>query len=64
MLGKEKEVPTVDLCVCGLFNDAVGSSDYISSNGAIIKEGWIGKDRKENGHSLIQCTIPSFTWTD
>jgi hypothetical protein len=45
--GKEKEEPTVDLCVCGLFNDAVGSSDYISSNGTIIKEGWIGKDREK-----------------
>jgi hypothetical protein len=26
------------LCVCGLFNDAVSSSDYIGSNDRVINE--------------------------
>jgi hypothetical protein len=38
---------------CGLFNDAVSSTDYIASNDRVINENLIGKDMEGSGRRLI-----------
>jgi hypothetical protein len=45
---------------CGLFNDAVSSSDYIGSNGGMIGKLFIGQDLERSGRGLI--VIPVFAW--
>jgi hypothetical protein len=47
---------------CGLFNDAISTSDCIASRGTTDK--MIGKDVEANDHGLIWCIIPVFTWRD
>jgi hypothetical protein len=47
------------LFICGLFNDAVSSSGYVTSNGTMISEWWIGKDVEGSGLDLILDTVPS-----
>jgi hypothetical protein len=44
--------------ICGLFNDAISSSDYIVSNGTMINEQWVGMGVKVSGRDLFQGTIP------
>jgi hypothetical protein len=39
--------------ICGLFNDAVSSSNYKASNARIIKEQWTGKDTSGSGRGKI-----------
>jgi hypothetical protein len=50
---KERKVDVIYLLVCGLFNDAVSSSDYISSDGRMIKEKRFAKDMERCGSGLI-----------
>jgi hypothetical protein len=39
--------------ICGLFNDAMNSSDYTAPNDRIINKYWIGKNMEESGGGLI-----------
>jgi acyl-CoA synthetase (AMP-forming)/AMP-acid ligase II len=51
--------------ICGLFNDAVNSSDNIQSNDVKTNEEWIGKHMggKKNQH-LIWGNTPALAWQD
>jgi hypothetical protein len=56
--------PTFAFFICGLFNDAVSTTDYIASNSWITNEQRIGKDEEGSGRGLILYTIPAFGWKD
>jgi len=43
---------------CRLFNDAIGSLNYIAFNGRIIRQKLIEKDLKENSCRLVGVTRP------
>jgi hypothetical protein len=42
-----------NLFICGLFNDAVSSSDYIASTARIINGPWIDKGTEGSGRGLF-----------
>jgi hypothetical protein len=52
------------IMICGLFNDAVTSVDYFTSNGKMINERWIENDVLRNGIGLLQNMILGFVGRD
>jgi hypothetical protein len=50
---KERKMDVIYFLVCGLFNDAVSSSDYISSDDRMIKGKRFATDMEGCGSGLI-----------
>jgi hypothetical protein len=46
------------ITICGLFIDAISSSDCVASNDRMLNECWFGEDTEGSGHDLIDVTLP------
>lgn len=49
------------ILICGLFNDAVSRSDYMTSKGK-ISESWVRKYLEGSSYGMIWVTIMTFVW--
>jgi hypothetical protein len=59
----QPSVPRITSFVYGIFNSAVGSSGYLTSNGGTISEWWIGKNVKGRACALMWRTMLGICWS-